>query len=288
VHAPCVGATINLHTSTWADAEPDVAYDSTAQLSRVTFMRTFSGGVVGPRAQRVTAGGALQGGTIFFSVSATGTCDRARVANLRSRSRFGVVFEETDGIFNGIQFRAVDAASGAITHQAVLASSTGVGLYSDPDIGGDAFAQPLATRGFVAVYEDTIQNAIRARKVYFDATDALVSPSPVNVLTNSGTTISTSFTQPAISRVASTDARFLVAARRFSGLGPFVSIYVAVISGDTLAVDDLTSLGGSQNDSITMPDVDGLHGEWVAAWQQATSASNPPSIVRRTIANDGS
>ena len=106
--------------------------------------------------------------------------------------------------------------------------------------------------------------------MYFDATDALVSPSPVDVLANTSTTIGTSFTQPAISRVAGTDARFLVAARRFSSLGPFVSIQVAVVSGDTLAVDGLTSLGGSQTASITVPDVDGLHGEWVAAWQQAT------------------
>ena len=84
-------------------------------------------------------------------MSAAGVTGNPRVANTREQDRFGVVFEETAGIYNGIQLRIVDAHTGAVTHGAVMASSTGVDLFSDPDIAGDHNAFPGSTRGFVVI-----------------------------------------------------------------------------------------------------------------------------------------
>ncbi|HEX5052634.1 MAG TPA: hypothetical protein VFZ65_12735 [Planctomycetota bacterium] len=282
---PLLGPIVNVAVSANDDAEPDTAYDRTTSSYLVTFLRSFSASLVLPRAQRVDTFGALVGGTIFLS--SVGQCGRPRVANFPPRDRFGIVFAEHDGIFDGIQFRAVDAASGAITHAAVLASSTGVDLYTDPDIGADVDAPLITPLGFVAVFEDNIQNAIRARRVSFDAADMLVSPGPVDIFTDTGG-IGAAYTEPAMSRAAGNDGRFLVAARRFSGIGPSLSVSVKVVQSSTLAVVATTSMPSSQTDAIEAPDADGYDGHWVAAWEQ-TAPGSSSSIRRRSIAySDGS
>ena len=275
---PLVGTNIDITMNIWNNGDPDVAYDSSTGTWLVVFTRKFSAVNAWPYAQRVDSAGSLVGGLI--SVNPSAVCEHVRTAGLGTHGRFGVVFEETVGIANGIQFRAIDATTGAITHAAVLASSTGVNLFSDPDIGADSQAFVGATRGFVAVYRDEVQNAIRARKIYFDGSDSLVSPSPVNVMADGGV-LGPVFTQPEISRGCG--LRQMVVARRFSGIGPFVSVQAVVLNSESLAVEAATSFGGSSTDAIERPDVDGCEDQWVVAWQRTPSVSGLPSIRRCTL-----
>ena len=277
---PLVGSVFTVQSLANTDSDPDVAYDSTTSRYLVVWRRWFSASSAEPRGQLVTSGGTVVGSTLFFN--ANGECEAPRVANLPTRDRFGVTFVEQDGLGNAVRFVAVSAANGSFTHEAILASSTGVQLFLSADIGSDTSAPIGSNRGFVVVYEDNIQNAIRARRVYFNTSDSLVAPSAFSVFSNTGG-IGASYTQPVISRASGSDSRLLIAVRRFSGLGPFVSINVAAIFSNSSAVIATTSLGGSQTASITAPDVDGFQGKWVVAWQQATGSLAPPSVVRRTV-----
>ncbi len=276
---PVIGTKIGVQTSAWDDGEPDAAFDATTGYYLVTFLRTFSSGDAWPRAQRVDANGNLVGGTIFFN--AAGDCGRARVANLPSRDRFGVVWQQQDGIFDGILFAAVDAATGAISHTAVLASSTGVQLFLDPDIGSSSTVPALNDRAFVVVYEDNIQQEIRARRVYFNALDQLVAPSAFAVFADTGGPVPTSYSEPAVARTSGQTEELLVAVRRFSGLGPFTSISVRSITTYGTFLGPVASLGGSSTAAIGAPDVDGQYGAWVVAWQQTDGSS--PAVRFRSV-----
>jgi hypothetical protein len=276
---PLIGAKINVDVSTWNDSEPDTAYDASTDMYLVTFMRTFSTGESWPRAQRVGGNGALVGSTIFFN--AAGDCGRARVANLPSRDRFGVVWQQQDGIFDGILFAAVDAATGTISHTSVVASSTGVQLYLDPDIGSSSTEPALNDRAFVVVFEDNIQEEIRARRVYFNSLDQLVSPSPYTLFADTSGPFAASYSQAAISRSSGQTEELLVAARRYSGIGPFISIYVVAITTYGTLLGPVASLAGSQT-SLTVPDVDGQYGKWVVAWQ--VNGASGPTVQHRSVA----
>ncbi len=280
---PLIGPVRNVMISPSDDSEPDVAFDHTTGNYLIAWSRTFSSTLAVPRAQRVDTSGSLVGNTIVLS--ATGVCGRPRVANFPARDRFGVVFEETAGLANGIQFRAIDASTGAITHLAVLATSTGVDLFEDPDIGADVFAPQASTRAFTIVYRDNIQNEVRARRVYFDATDALVSPTAVTVFADTGGVFSSSYTQPAMSRQAGLQSRYMVVARRYSGTGPSLSISARLISSTTLATIATTSMDTTVSDSLEAPDVDGADGTYVMAWQRTAPGAND-SIRRRSVAYD--
>lgn len=275
---PLVGAVITVSTPGNNDSEPDVAYDATTQRYLVVWLRELAATLVLPRGRLVDASGSPVGNVVVLG--STGVCGRPRVANFHQSDRFGVVFEEQAGTFQGIQFRAVSAQTAAITHSAVLASSTGVDLFRHPDIGGVVNA--LNSTAFVVVYEDNILNAIRARRVYFDAADLLVAPSAVSIWTDSTGPFASSYTVPAISRQGGVDLTFLVVARRYSGIGPQISI-----SGRLLALTDLTvltstTLESTAADDFVAPDVDGANGSWIVAWEREPAGGGATTIRRRS------
>lgn len=282
---PLVGSVIQVSTTGNNDDEPDVAYDASTQNYLVAWRRTFASTLVVVRARLISATGVPAGSVVILSSS--GICGRPRVANCNYLDRFGVVFEELIGSFQGVQFRAVDAMSGAITHSAVLASSTGINLYRHPDVGG--VVNSINTTAFVTVFEDNIQNAIRVRRVYFDASDNLVAPASVSVFTDtSGPLSSNTYTTPAISRQAGSDLNFMVVARRYSGLGPSRIISGKLVKLNTLVASGSVNIELASSDDVTMPDVDGANGGWVVAWQRHPSGGGSTQIERRTAHNSGS
>lgn len=277
---PTIGPAFTV-SSSFDDFEADVAYDATSQRYLVVWLRTLAANLVLPRGRLLEATGAPLGGTILLG--STGVCGRPRVANHDQGDRFGVVFAEQAGLFHGIQLRVVGASTGAISHSTVIASSTGVDLFRDPDVGGDVAG--VGGTAFVVVYEDEILNAIRARRVLFDPLDNLLAPSAASVWTDGTGPIASVYSQPAVSRQAGSDGTLLVVARRLSGIGPSYSVQLKRI-----AIDDLGDLGaaslGSTTDSLDAPDVDGMNGSWVVAWQR-DPAGSATTIERRAVRHDG-
>ena len=283
---PTFSTKFGVATSGSDDSRPDVAYDRSLNRYLVIFLRTFSANSVLPRAQLVSGTGTLVGSTIF-PVTTPAKTTRARVANLPARNRFGIVWAQEIGSDNTLNFRAISAGNGSITHAAQLAILPGTDVFVDPDIAGDSLATTgiSNTRGFVITWEDNFFDAIRARRIYFDGLDSLLATSPVDVLANSPGLAGAAYTQPEVSRLAGNDSTLLVTARRSTLFGQ--QIAVAALRSDTLTVEGTTSFGGLVNQVEQQPDVDGYNGQWVVAWTRAASLLAPPLIAQRTVRFDG-
>tara|TARA_R110002072_G_scaffold303063_1_gene492429 strand:- start:4898 stop:7162 length:2265 start_codon:yes stop_codon:yes gene_type:complete len=277
---PLIGTVFNVMLTTQIDGDPDVAYDATNDRYLVVFMRALAANTVVPRGQMITSAGVGINNTIFFT--AQGVCDRVRVANLASHDRFGVVWCSNQFGLGSLMFQACDPVASNLSHLAVLASTTAVTPYKHADIGGVGDEAMQIGRGFMVVYEDDIQNAIRARRVYFDAGDNLVAPTAFNVYSDQGG-IGSTYREPEISRTSGDTDKFLVAVRRNSGVGPSVRTAVAVLDAALSVVGSKSSFGGLVNGSVSQPDVDGVNGHWVVAWQQTASGTAAQVVARATV-----
>jgi hypothetical protein len=282
---PLVGGQLGISSGlTYTDGEPDAAYDATTNRFLVVWQRTLAANNTEVRGQLVSAAGALVGSTIFFS--SNGLADRPRVANLGTRDRFGVVWTQLVGNTSTVQIQFAQAGSGALSATGSIASSTTT-QFTHADIGSQPDAPLASSRGFVAIWEDNDVDAVRARRHWFNAADALVSSSPFSVFTD--TILGSSFEEPAISRAAGPDGKLLVVARRDSALFTNSAIEAAVVDAGSNTVGALVTMASSSVDELFAPDVDGFAGKWVVAWERDSSGPNFYDSVRATsVFLDGS
>jgi hypothetical protein len=264
---PLIGSVIAVSSGlTYADGVPDAAYDATTNRFLVVFEREFSASNVDIRGQFVTAGGTLVGGTIFFGSS--GVARSPRVANLGVRDRFGVVWNQLAAGTSTVQLQTVEAGSGALNFTVVVASTT-TSEFSGADIGAQVEAAIGSARGFVVVYQDDDVDAIRARRIWFNTNDSILTSSSFNVLADG--LLGPFHSQPAIARAAAADGKLLVVARRQSSFGLGSSIQAVVLDAGSNLVGTVAPVASSSNDELFRPDVDGYASKWVVGWERAGS-----------------
>jgi hypothetical protein len=173
------GPIVNVETGLYDDSDPDVAYDGSSNTYLVVWRRTFGPGSSAVRAQRVSGIGVLIGGLI--GLPSTGGVSRPRVATLRTRSRFGVVWVQKSGGMDMVQVATLASHTGLDTPTSVLYSQpTTLRAALAPDIGCETNAAIGSTGGFVTVFKNA--GTIWGRRVYFDSADQLIAPPAFVVL----------------------------------------------------------------------------------------------------------
>lgn len=247
------------------DDEPDVAWEHGSFYWLVAWRRRFSATDSDIRGQRIDAFGSLSGGTIFLGSS--GVVTRPRIAPAAWGGLFGVTWiQQVTGTVSVSQvaFQTVDTSSGTVGNFLVLASSPSQ-VYEDVDIGSQTVqVAPLGVAFFV-VYRAPGQGAIRARRVtMLSATSTLQSPE-FPVLTD--VVLGTLYSQPAISRTTS-NGELLVVARRAAPLTSFRGLTAAVVHTYDNTVGATLNFASSSIDDVAVPDVDGMGGRWVVAWER--------------------
>ena len=278
---PLIGTAFGVSAGlTYADAQPDVANDAATNRFLVVWQRTFSATNTDVRGQLVSGLG-LAGGTIFFGSS--GVASRPRVANLGTRQRFGVAWTQLVGATSSVELECVGAVTGLITHSLTSSSST-TATYADVDIGGEPDAPVGGVAGFVLCYEDNVVDAIRARRIWFNPSDALLSNNPISVFTD--TVLGSTYVKPAISRAAAADGKFLVVARRNSVLFGTSSIVAAVVTSNTSTLGPTITVYSNSSDTVSVPDVDGYASKWVVAWEQEAIGFPYSAVVAAPVSLD--
>lgn len=275
---PVIGSVVPVQVSANADGEPDVCYDAPTNRYLVAWLRTFSATSSAVRAQRVDVGGSPIGGTIFFATN--GTVSRPRIADLRARSRFGVVWKQTAGIFQSIEFATVDAATGAIGNTVSLAIDQSV---DEPDLGCETAAPSGFPTGFVAVWKQDPLNSVQARRIWFTPTDVLRLEPPVAVFTDNA--LLSVYSEPAISRTAASDSQLLVVARFHNAFLGASGVAARVVFAGSSALGPGVNVASSATATASAPDVDGFQGRWAVAWQ--STAAGLPAVMVAPVEWDG-
>jgi hypothetical protein len=178
----------------------------------------------------------------------------------------------------------VDAATGAITHTLTVASST-TATYTDADIGCESAAAIGSSRGFVVVYDDNGLGAIRARRLWFNASDTLVTASAFSVFTDGGL-LGPIYTKPVIARTAASDGSLLVVAHRNSPLLGTRSIVGTVVYSYTSTSGPSVTVYSSSSYDLSAPEVDGFAGRWVVAWQRDPPGSTDSRVLAASVSLD--
>ncbi len=259
----------------YTDSQPDCSFEKTEDRFLVTFLRYFSAGDVRIRAQLIDRTAGLFQGVIW--VTTGGFSLAPRVASFSSRDRFGVVWTTNVGTQSIAYFRSVSSIDGSTSTTRTLGQST-AGTLRNLDIGSEAgaFQQDYA---FVTVWDDTNDGRIYARRVGIDAGGNSVLYPAYTVFADAGLN---EYSQPAIARAAATGGKLMVAARRFSGIGPTIGISSRLVSARDNTVSSPTTIAGNTTDEFRTPEVDGYGNEWVVAWRQTPSGSSRHAVVMRS------
>jgi hypothetical protein len=174
-----------------------------------------------------------------------------------------VVWRQTIGAGHTVQFRAVTASTGAVTHSLSVANSPS-DAFGQIDIAGEGSLAIDVTADFLVVYHDQQLDAIRTRRISFLASDTMLSP-PANDLWTNGVPTGATYAWPNISRCSGDDGNLLTTVTR--ALGGVSSVHCAGISVSGIAagvVGELPLPPASTN-PYYRADVDGAQGRWSVA-----------------------
>ncbi|HEX5050337.1 MAG TPA: hypothetical protein VFZ65_01065 [Planctomycetota bacterium] len=280
---PLVGTEISISTGlTYADGEPDAAYDSPTGRYLVVWRRTFSATDSDVRGQLVFAVGTLSGSTIFFSSS--GTVTPPRVANLGNCSRFGVVWSQVVGSTSSVRYQAVQVPAGTID-PIVTIDSTTTSVHGPADIGSDPEAYPQQGRGCLVVWEDEDFDAIRAETISYSSGGSAVLGGQFAVFING--VLGPDYTEPALSRAAAADGWLLLTVRRRNPLTGSSAIEARMLEVDGSLAGITNTIASSPNDDLRRPDVDGYDGHWVVAHERSGSSVPYDAVVVTPVQNAG-
>jgi hypothetical protein len=289
---PTIGTVVPVSSSlSWADGEPDVAFDIATSHYLVVWERTFSATNVDIRGQRVSAAGSLVGGTIFFG--SNGVAGKPRVANSNQLDRFGVVWIQQVGTTSSIQFQTVDVGNSTLSTPVVVATTTAT-PFPTADVGCATNAVGAGT-GFFIVYDDDNNHQIRGFMVAFDAQGTMWT-SGGNLMSNP---LFTSLEEPAIARAAAQlgsgppyaqrDFGFVVKQRNV--LNNSSSILFRIVGLQTSGT--VSTWGGSEivvatssSNNLGRPDVDGYDGRWVIAYERLGSGLTYDAVIAASVTWD--
>lgn len=256
--------------------EPDLCYNAINATFLAVWEEEFSATDVRIRGQRLLSNGNLLGSMIVFSSS--GVAVQPRVANLRMLSRWAVVWTQQSGSTSSLRLQTVSAGSGTITHSLLLNSSTSA-TFHDADVAGEVTTSPGSVHDLAIVYRDTGLAAIRKRHVFFDSNDAIHGGTVVTLWAND-TTLSTSFSQPEMSRAAGANGALLVVARRLFGVNQNASIRACRVQISGSSVGPYATLTSATAPSDVLdPDVDGIGDRWIVTYR--ATGTTPLGLSQR-------
>jgi hypothetical protein len=280
-----------LQVTTYANdiAEPDVAWDESAQVWAVTFSRLFGGADWDCYVQRVSLANTLVGG--LAAVDGTSTAwQHARIANLDAYDRFMVVCQTRSGTNPwAIQGRIFDNAAVAQTAQFAVASTVLDEI--NPDIGGDPAGAPTY---FTVVWEHAFSptdHDIYARQVQFDG---VLRGSQPTYVQNDGD----NQTRPSISKSdgggAVSSQRFVIAWQETYGPGD-EDIHGAMMTwdGNIVPVNGngwfgiQTSFDNEEFPSCSTPTIPGSNGTRLILVAYERTNSNNGDIVGTCFTQSG-
>lgn len=252
----------------------DLAYDAGTNSWLVVWNVQIAANDSDIRGQRLL-NGALWGGLIVFNN--TGIAASPRVANLRQRGRFGVIWRQTIAAANTVQLRAVTATTAAVTHSLTVASST-TDAFGQIDIAGEGSLAIGSNTDSLVVYHDRELDAIRTRRVSFNASDNLLAPPAVDLWTD-GIPAGAVYALPCVSRCSGADGNVLTTVQRT--LAGTASVHCAGVSitGIAAGVVGELPLPTSSNFPFALADVDGADGRWTVF------AANPAGITSAVHVN---
>lgn len=279
---PTIGPVIGVDVGANVDAEPDAVWNAATGTWLVVWLRTFSSTDADIRGHLLDAGGNLVGGLIFFS--SNGVATRPRTAALPVDARFLVVWQQHVGAIDSIEFQAVNAASGAITHtQTVFSENPFLPSLGRPDIGCRVGAASGLGSTIMVVYEH--QLAIVLRRLFL--APGLVAVGNAETVFPANSPAGWGYFRPALARTARSDGTMLVVAQ-YGFFGTYDTVAGRVLQTDTLAMGPVTVLAQGPG-SVLTPDVDGCGGRWVVAWSSHDLGGAVPDSVshRRVDAGPG-
>lgn len=283
---PLVGTAFDIWGGTnYNDTDPDCSFESTEGRYLVTFTRTFASNDVRLRGQIVIPGVGLFQGVIWLAGSPflpPFVAGRARVASFSRLSRWGVVWTEDVGTVTLAYFRSVMSVDGSMSSLTSIATSA-PGTIEGLDIGseGGSYQQEPA---FVAVWDDTNDNRIYARRIGYNLTGGTVLGPGYTVFAD---TLFTDYSQPAIARAAASGEKLMVVAKRYSGIGQTDGVRCALLSASDDTVTNSMTVHNSAGISVSSPEVDGFGSNWVVTWSQSNTGSSLPKVSRRAASLNG-
>ena len=263
-------------------SQPEVAYDETTDRFLIVYQVPISSSNADLRAQLVNASGQPFGQSLLLQ--SNGIASQPHVANLPVRDRFGVVWTQQSGFVSSVEFVALNASNGTVTHSSTIASGLGVDLFPSVDIGSDTEAPIGSLRGFVIVYESDVSDAIEVQRISFSAQDTL-QLFPSQAWANGGSPLFTSYTEPSIARAGGADRRLLLVARRSSLLAG-ASIVAGVVYSDGTLFSPTTTVVSSSTSVLSRPVAGGRDGRWLVAWEQESSGVPASTVAWRTVQLD--
>jgi hypothetical protein len=279
---PLIGTSLGVATGTFADGDPDAAYDAANGRFLVVWRRTFSATDADVRGQFVRPNGQFVGTTIFLG--SNGTVTPPRVASMAAADRFGVAWTQSQPPFSTVQFQHVDATNGNLGPATTLASSQ-TSSYGPADIGADPAAGLGGNHGFAIVYEDNDLDSIRMRRAWFDSLGGQLFANPVSLFLDG--LLGPTYDQAAVSRAAGPDGWLLVAVRRRSPLTGASAIVARTVKIDGSVAGIINTVASSNSDDLLTPDADGYDGRWVVAHLRQGSGASFDAVVATPVTDAG-
>ncbi|MCB9876852.1 MAG: hypothetical protein H6835_04535 [Planctomycetes bacterium] len=200
-----------------------------------------------------------------------------KVASWGTGAMFGLVYQEDLSSTNhALRLKLVSAATAGVVFDLVLGTSTAAWLHYD--IGCESNAAVGSGRTFVVVAKDEATGGTKIYAIGLSGT----APSFVPSVTASSVIVTdaplgSTYTQHALSKSAGVDGDLVLLMRRVNLTGD--SIAMRRVRTDGTLPGSVQTLHFSSTDDVSVPDVDGRSGRWVAAWQQYTGGSSNSSVV---------
>ncbi len=280
---PLIGTELAISVGlTYADGEPDAAYDAGSGRFLVVWRRTFSATNSDVRGQMVFATGVLAGSTVFFG--SNGMVSPPRVANVGGNDRFAVVWSQVVGSTSSVMYQAVQTPTGVLDSATTLDSST-TSVHGPADIGSDPEAQNGQGRGVSVVWEDEDFDSIRLQRAYYASGGGLVLAGQVAVFLDG--VLGPSYSEPSLSRAAGPDGWLLLAVRRRNPLTGSSAIEARMLKIDGSLAGIIGTVASSTSDNLFAPDVDGYDGRWVVAHERRGSGGTYDAVVVTPVRNGG-
>lgn len=260
-------------TTTFDDADLDVAYDLTNNVYLATWRRRFSTTSYGIRGQRIDDAGGLIGG--YFGINTSTVFPAPRVANVGTEDAFLVVWAESGNILG----RSVLASTGVVSAlTTILDTADSLGT---PDVGGESAIDNEA----IVVWENFTNNTIEAKQVNVDGDVSPPTVTPFAAVAEIGDSIATyTNSAPRISNSGGTTGHHCIVWSRQFTSAPETTVRAAIINRNLGILDDFLALTNSSDGDSDLPSVDGDGRNWVVAWEnEAVSASGDNNIQARAI-----
>ncbi|QDU68350.1 hypothetical protein [Engelhardtia mirabilis] len=271
---PLIGTRFPVDSSTFDDAEPDVAWDASWGRFLVVWKRTFSAISSAIRGQVLIGDGTLDGGTVFFGSS--GQVTRPQVANANYASTFVVVWRQTASGADSIRAQAFSPGVSGLTGVVPIAIGA-AGSLSRPDVGGELLKVPFKQ---ALVIWDRSGVGIEGVKlnVELDSTPTAVSAFTVATEVPLLSTVDS----PSITRNAGNVGLYGVTyLRRASLIGGVSSVFAAVLDRDGTVVNPGQKITSAPSQEYE-PEIEG-GGVADSRWIVASSYEQTPGSGDYTV-----